>query len=76
MRWMRVDARQRRCFYHHIGAVVGHYAELVVLTLHHVFIDQLIPSPGNRHLPDEGGRAIGLADLELAIEHRLPPSKR
>jgi len=42
----QVDARERRCFYHHIGAVVAPHAELVVLPVHHVFIDQLIPSPG------------------------------
>ena len=68
----QVDARQRRCLYHHIGAVVGPHAELVVLPLHHVFMDQLMPSFGNRHSPDERGGAIGLADLELAIGHRLP----
>ena len=57
----QVDARQRRCFYHHIGTVVAPQAELVVLPLHHVFIDQLIPSPGNRHSPrrTRGGR-LGL----------------
>ena len=68
----QVDARERRCFYYHIGAVVAPHTELVVLPLHHVFMDQLMPSPGDRHSPDERGGAIGLADLELAIGHRLP----
>ena len=68
----QVDARERRCFYHHVGAVVAPHAELVVLPVHHVFIDQLIPPPGNRHSPDERWGAIGLAGLEEAIGHRLP----
>jgi len=65
-------SRQRRYLRHHIDAVVGPYAELVVVPVRQVFMDQLIPSPGDRHSPDEREEAIGLADLASAIGHRLP----
>src|SRR4030065_2764843 len=59
----QVDTRKRRCIRHHIDTVVGPHAELVVLPLHHVFIDQLIPPFGDRHSPDERGGTIRAADF-------------
>jgi len=72
----QVDARQRRGLRHHVGAVVVPHAEPVALPLHRVIMDQLIPSLGNRHSPDERGGAIGLADLELAIRTSSATNKR
>ena len=68
----QVDARERCCFYYHVGTVIGPYTEHVVLPLHYVIMHQLIPSPGNRHSPDERWGTIGPADLEVAIRHSLP----
>lgn len=68
----QVYAGQLSRFYHHVRAVVGPRAEPVVPPLHNIFMDQLIPPPGDRHSPDKRRRAIRLAGLELAIGHRFP----
>jgi len=68
----KIDARQLRSLRDHVDAVVGPYADLAVLPVDHVFMNQFILWLCDRHSPDESWGAIGLAGLEAAIGHHLP----
>jgi len=48
----QVDTRQRRCFYHHIGAVVGPHAELVALRSFGIFHWAVVVRTGGCQIAD------------------------